>query len=210
LLFAGSAVAQRYAAEIQYVQLKSGTLDTQAAGGTFSVALNKNFAFETTLNFFPENNPYPSNPSNVRGGSRAIQGLFGVKARIIGTDRFTLSAKVRPGFVSYGNVVSSFYVYNPPSCTNSLTSFSCTSGSESESFISSGRKTAFAFDFGGVLDVTTSKHTFLSLEFGATTIHYPVVNPQLPENALPSTTVNGVSSLTTTNLQLSTGFGVRF
>jgi hypothetical protein len=215
LFFAGSALAQRFDAELHLSQLKNTTEMQQGAGGKFAYHLNKNFALEAILNFFPENNGYVTSTSSVRAG-RELQGLFGLKARLIGTDRFTFSAKLRPGFVTFGKVITPYEVsqlVNLP-CPPGESSCSNVQFANSIQYASSGRQTGFAFDYGGVLDVTTSKHTFLSLEFGATTVHFPEINPSIPRSAadLPSTLVSSPSAVarTTNNLQLNTGFGFRF
>ena len=196
---------------------------TLGAGGKFGFELNKNFTLEAVVNFFPQNglyspvvvpsgrtvSPAGSTTINAAGSSssgRLTQGLFGLKARIYGNDRFVLSAKIRPGVVSFGNVVTPIeQTFLPNLITSNVSTTTTFFG------VSSGRQTGFAFDYGAILDLDTGRHTFLSLEFGETMMHLPVVRPiGLPTNNLTSLVISAPSVRSTNNLQLSTGFGLRF
>ena len=82
-------------------------------GARFSFNFNDKIAFDAEGNFFPNKNVFQG-----LGEGRAVQGQFGVK---VGKrfKRFGLFAKVRPGFLSIGDVFS----FRPGS---SVTSFGFT------------------------------------------------------------------------------------
>ena len=152
-------------------------------GGRFGYNVHKNLAVEAEINFFPRGSGLFG--SNFFDGGRITQGLFGVKAgkRF---ERFGLFGKVRPGFVSFGNVL-----LNHDFSTFDVFRF--------------GRLTHPALDLGGVVEVYPSSRTLVRFDLGDTIIHYGK-----QDFILPSGTPFTFDSFTRHSVQFSVGFSFRF
>src|SRR5262245_855024 len=128
--------------------------DTQAGiGGRFTYNFNRSIAAEAEINFFPQRQFILS------ANGRAIQAQFGVK---LGKrfERFGLFGKVRPGFLSVGEVGSFLPV--PGS-----------QGSASTLNFKIEREAFFTLDMGGVLEFYPSRRTVVRFEAGDTAIRHP-------------------------------------
>jgi hypothetical protein len=157
-------------------------------GARVGYNLNSNFAVEAELNYFPRD--------RFAEGGRKVQGLFGVKAG----KRFEhvgVYAKLRPGFMSFSR---GDFTPRP----NAL----CVPTNIAPCF-ESGGTTNFALDAGGVLELHTSKKTFVRLDGGDTMIRFG-------RRLAPIRTNNNVLFIveaegeTTHNFQGGVGFGFRF
>ena len=152
------------------------TLTDVGIGGRLASNLTRNFAFEGEFNFFPDAKPT---------SDRRVQGLFGVKAgpRF---NRFGIFAKARPGFIRFGEVKSRSY--RVPDGYIATAYFPA--------------KTAFAFDFGGVIEFYHTPRVFTRFDIGETVIRTSQrsVYNQAPRNF----------TITNHRLQLSFGLGFRF
>lgn len=116
-----------------------------------------------------------------------LQGLFGVKAGQR-WEKFGLFAKARPGFMRFGEAsqpVGCIAISPPP--------LGC--------LLNAG-KTEFAFDLGGVVELYPSKRTVVRFDLGDTMIRY-----RGPFRRQGGGTAN---NLTSHNVQLNVGVGVRF
>lgn len=157
-------------------------------GGRVGYNVNSNFAVEAEFNYFPRD--------RFGEGGRKVQGLFGVRAG----KRFEhvgIYAKLRPGFVNFSR---GDYTPRP----NVLcVPFNIEPCFEPE------RTTNFALDAGGVLELHTSKKTFVRLDAGDTLIRFG-------RRLAPLRTNNNVVFIveaegeTTHNFQGGVGFGFRF
>lgn len=152
-------------------------------GGRFGYNLNRYFALEAEVNFFPRN--FDESISNLTGG-RITQGLFGVKAGIR-RERVGFFGKVRPGFASSGGAaIARFPDGNAPDPNNPF-------GFE---FI---RATQITLDIGGVVEIYPSRRTILRFDIGDTITRYPdIVFNTGPEDVYKH------------KVQFSAGFGFRF
>lgn len=116
-----------------------------------------------------------------------LQGLFGVKAGQR-WEKFGLFAKARPGFIRFSDVSSRIacpaVIPAPLGC-----------------LLASG-KTEFAMDIGGVAEFYPSKRTVVRVDLGDTLIRY-----RGPFGRPSGGTAN---NLTSHNVQLNVGVGVRF
>ena len=169
--------------------------DTQLGfGGRIGYNVNNTDAVEGELNFFPDAGTVGA---QLLGEGHNLQGLFGVK---IGKrfDKVGIFAKARPGFLSESNGDLQpqtqgvcILIFPPPvGCFDAV------------------RKTHFAFDVGGVVEVYPTKRTVIRFDLGDTIIHAGVrtVPAQL------STHLGAViiPAETTNNFQASIGFAYRF
>src|SRR6185295_13542945 len=109
LLISSPTMAQSTASRIELgPQVTTLTLFDEAGGdvtepgfgGRITYNVNRKLAFEAEGNFFPNKNVFFG-----LGGGRAVQGQFGVK---VGQrfSKFGVFGKVRPGFLSVGDVLS--------------------------------------------------------------------------------------------------------
>jgi hypothetical protein len=121
-------------------------------GGRVIYNLNRSFAAEAEVNFFPQRNLF-----NEAGGN-SIQGQFGIKAgkRF---EKFGIFAKLRPGFLSVGDVFSIV----PGPLVNGFP----TINTKIE------RETLFTLDMGGVLEFYPSKRLIVRIDGGDTVIRFP-------------------------------------
>src|SRR5437667_9812660 len=104
-------------------------VNNSGLGLNFGVNFHRSIGFDSEMNFFPE----PGDRATNQEGGRITQGLFGVKGGIT-REKWSLFAKVRPGFVSNGKAIIAVSPSPPP--------FSCTFG----------RLTHFATDIGGIFE----------------------------------------------------------
>ena len=158
-------------------------------GGRLSYNLNRHFALEAEVNFFPRD--YRKVRSNFTGG-RMTEGLFGLKAGLR-KNKFGIFGKVRPGFESSGRAeIARFPNGNGPDRQNPF-------GFEDM------RATQFALDVGGVFELYPSRRTIVRFDFGDTIVRYPGI----PFTQIPQGTIV-VKSLYSNKLQFSAGLGFRF
>src|SRR5215212_940274 len=151
----------------------------KGVGGRFTYNVNDHLAVETEVNFFLNENPrYTSR----RVGGKPVQALFGVKAgrRF---ERVGVFGKVRPGFISFSEVISLGLGGGPL-----LPEFS--------------RRTHFNLDLGGVFEVYPSRKVVLRVDAGDTIVRYG--EEQLPGALSP------FPGETRHNCPLSAGVGFRF
>jgi hypothetical protein len=78
-----------------------GGTDFSGFGGRFDWNLNRRLAFESQLDFFPENTP----PLLGIQGGKTVQAVFGVRAKVIQTRRFSVFGLIRPGFFHFTDVL---------------------------------------------------------------------------------------------------------
>lgn len=123
-------------------------------GGRLTYNLNRSLAAEAEVNFFPQKNLFAA------AGGNSIQAQFGVKAgkRF---EKFGIFAKLRPGFLSVGDVFS--VVPGPLVIVNGFP----TINTKIE------RETLFTLDMGGVLEFYPSKRLVVRIDGGDTVIRYP-------------------------------------
>jgi hypothetical protein len=156
-------------------------------GGRVTYNLTKNIGVEAEVTYFPKERflgiagPFSTVTGFDVGGKRT-EGLFGIKAgkRL---EKFGVFGKIRPGFMRFDQI---------PDCKNSTSR--CTSGSKSE----------FALDVGGVIEYYPSSHSFVRFDVGDTIIRYGKIN------TLPGFIPSQVGGGTTNNAQYSVGVGFRF
>ena len=162
--FASVAVAQSTKDKLEIgVQTTSLTLvqpdfflfdDTQTGiGGRVTYNFNRSIAAEAEINWFPERQPL------LNANGRMIQAQFGAK---VGKrfEKFGLFAKVRPGFLSVGDVIS--LGPGPPR-----------SGSIFPVDFRIERRSFFTVDVGGVLELYPSKRLVVRFDAGDTAIRHP-------------------------------------
>jgi hypothetical protein len=169
-------------------------------GGRVGYNFNRSLAAEAEVNFFPRERALDD--PNFTGG-RKLQGLFGVK---VGRrfEHFGLFAKARPGFVRFHDGDLQFRtdsaciaIFPPPlACFESV------------------RRTDFAFDAGGVLELYPSRHAVIRIDAGDTMLRSRAHNVPGREQFTPSgptfPTIFGVPAATTHNFQGSVGVAYRF
>ena len=164
ITFASVAVAQSTKDKIEVgVQTTSLTLvqpdfflfdDTQSGiGGRVTYNFNRSIAAEAEINWLPERQPL------LNANGSAIQAQFGAK---IGKrfEKFGIFGKVRPGFLSVGDVIS--LGPGPPR-----------SGSIFPVDFRIERRSFFTVDVGGVLELYPSKRLVVRFDAGDTAIRHP-------------------------------------
>lgn len=128
-------------------------------GSRITYNLNRNFALEAEVNFFPRD--FTQVRTDFTGG-RITQGLFGIKTGIR-KDKIGIFGKVRPGFVSSGGAVrSEFPNGNGPDPNNRFG-------------IKQIRATQLTLDVGGAVEFYPSRRTILRFDAGDTITRYPDV-----------------------------------
>ena len=176
-------------------------------GGRIGYNVTNNVALEAELNLFPDGDPFGDNeifdsPANdLFEDGYQIQGLFGAK---VGKrfEKVGIFAKARPGFLSARNGdlrprpgVGCIAIFPPPAgCFEPV------------------RKTYFAFDLGGVLEVYPSRRIVIRFDAGDTIVRFgdrtlplvftPLGNSFLAAFSLPAETTH--------NFQASIGVAFRF
>ena len=129
-----------------------GDVTQGGIGGRVTYNINRSFAAEAELNFFPQTQLFAG------AGGNSIQGQFGVKAgkRF---EKFGIFAKLRPGFLNVDDV----FTFIPGPVINGIP----TLDSKIE------RTIMFTLDVGGVLEFYPSKRVVVRFEAGDTVIRYP-------------------------------------
>jgi hypothetical protein len=134
----------------------------------------------------------PSSPTHL------MTGLFGAKVGIR-TEHFGFFGKVRPGFVSFGNVERSATEIIGPGLTSSVS-------------LRFARQTEKALDFGGVLEYYPSRHWALRWDVGdLVAFQEPSPIVTIIINGVPTTrTFGAFPPGTLNNFQFNTGIHYRF
>jgi len=171
-------------------------------GGRFGYNVNDNVAVEAEVNFFPSVETFKgevgfSSVAQIFGNGNNLQGLFGVKAgkRF---EKVGIFAKARPGFLSESNGDLQpktegvcIQIFPPPAgCFDAK------------------RKTFFAFDVGGVVEVYPSKRTVIRFDAGDTIVR--TGERIVPVGFSTHLAVAPIAAETTHNFQASIGFAYRF
>ena len=182
------------AGDFSSVSLESGT-NLSGLGGRFTYNLNRHIALEAAGYFFPGH--CDGCIGEVTG--HVTEGLFGVKAgkRF---QKWGVFGKARPGFMSFSK--GSFDIVP----TGGTGPFPFT--------IVVSRRTAFAFDVGGVVEFYPSKRIVVRFDGGDTILHYssrtfhsfsvdPITGALVP-------TQFTASGFTRHNFQFIAGVGFRF
>ena len=126
-----------------------GDVTSAGIGGRVTYNFNRFLAAEAEINFFPQKQFVLSSSSG------AVQAQFGVK---LGKrfEKFGLFAKVRPGFLSVGDVES--VTPDTVSVVNGLTTFN----------FKRERTNFFTLDAGGVLELYPSRRLVVRFDAGRT------------------------------------------
>lgn len=163
-----------------------------AVGGRVTYNLTDHLAVEAEANFFP----VVFDAFSTVVGGRALQGLFGVKAgkRF---RHFGLFAKARPGLISFSETERPV-----------IATFTGIDGSTFPfpNFVTE-RKTHFALDVGGVLEVYASRRVFARFDAGDTIIHYGRHDDF--SDSFDDLLIVSAPARTQHYLQISAGVGVR-
>ena len=127
-----------------------GDVTHAGVGGRVTYNFNQSIAAEAEINFFPQQQ------FALSANGKAVQAEFGVK---LGKrfEKFGIFAKVRPGFLSVGNVFS----LQPGPLDLSTFNFKVE------------RRTFLTIDTGGVLELYPSRRTVVRFEAGDTTLRHP-------------------------------------
>ncbi len=138
----------------------------------------RRFSLDGELNSTVTN---PPSATSLTGG-HVLEGFFGPKAGLR-KSKFGIFGKIRPGFASFGDVVKSI--------------------DRSTFTVQFGRRTQFALDIGGVLEIYASRRVSLRYDMGDTIVFYgrQVIFPP-PSPAFPG--------LAQHNFQFSSGILFRF
>ena len=157
-IFASAGVAQSKKDKVEIgVQTTSLTLFSPdfpgdvthaGVGGRVGYNFNQSIAAEAEINFFPQQQFILS------ANGKAVQAQFGVK---LGKrfEKFGIFAKVRPGFLSVGDV------------------FTAEPGPFSPSSFKFERRNFFTIDIGGVLELYPSRRTVVRFDAGDTALRHP-------------------------------------
>jgi len=199
-LFAGSerVFAQSEISKIEVgvqfstIRLGEMSITEPGFGGRFTYNVNKHVAVEAEGNFFPRD---PEDYFESLKGGHKTQAFFGIKAGTR-TRRVGLFLKIRPGLVNFSNLIR-----YPELCP-------CSPNPPPPKF----SETDFALDLGGVLEVYTSRRTFIRVDLGDTIVRS---NSGEKIELLGSVkqegyfVINSAIRSTSHNLQLNVGVGFR-
>lgn len=170
---------------VQVTSARSGEFDASdfGVGGRVAWRLANLIGVEAEIDWYPSDFPDP--PVFSRGRT---EGLFGAT---VGMDlgRVTPFAKVRPGFVRFGEAPEPFpciLIFPPP--------IACA--------MASGR-TVFALDVGGGVEVLATQKTFVRIDAGDRLLKYP--GPVFSNSGMVQT--NGFWSH---DFRFAAGGGLRF
>ncbi|MGZ7106775.1 MAG: hypothetical protein ACXVKC_15165 [Candidatus Angelobacter sp.] len=136
---------------------------------------------------------------NTTFRGRATMGLFGIKAGTR-TQHLGFFGKVRPGFISFTNVI------------RDETLVLGDTGSVTDASFRFATLTERTLDLGGVLEYYPARHWAFRWDFGDTLIFQEagpratVINPGFP----PAAPINVLPAQTVHNFQFSTGVHYRF
>ena len=148
-------------------------------GGYASYRFYQVFYFDSDVLYFPRG----ANSSGPHDGGTIFQGLFGLKAGVR-RNHFGIFGKVRPGFHSYSDALSSV------SQTGAL---------------GYSRSTNLVLDLGGIVEFYPSEHGTLRFEAGDTHIYFGTRDINIDGSVQPA----GGGKLRHT-IQFATGYGWRF
>jgi len=125
-------------------------------GGRITFNLNRNVALEAEINFFPN----PNLPA-VNSGGRLVQGQFGVK---IGKrfDKFGVFAKGRPGFLSFGKILTHTDTLVVPNFDGSPIVIP---------LLNPIRRNFFSVDAGAVVELYPSRRMLVRFDVGDTMVY---------------------------------------
>ncbi|HEX8127715.1 MAG TPA: outer membrane beta-barrel protein [Pyrinomonadaceae bacterium] len=155
-------------------------------GGRVGYNVTDYFGVEAELNFLPRRRVF----------GRMTQGQFGVKAGKRWR-KFGLFAKARPGFVSFGEVLT----------VVGQSSFTLSNGQVIVfPELDLKRRTVFSTDVGGVVEFYPARKLLVRVDVGDTLIHYRPKKIRLDEFQ----TLADLPSGTQHNLQVTTGVAYRF
>jgi hypothetical protein len=131
---------------VHYTLLRLRDFDTtdNGVGTRVTYNLTDNIGLEGEINFFPKERPNFALLS--ASNSRRTQGLFGVKYAIARSEGAGIFAKVRPGFVRFGE--GTVGAVTIPGATE------------------------FALDFGGVFELYASRNIAFRFDIGDTIIRF--------------------------------------
>lgn len=165
-----------------------GDVTEPGFGGRITYNFNRKVAVEAEGNFFPNQNVFQG-----LGEGRAIQVQFGVKAgkRF---KKFGIFAKLRPGFLSVGEVFSI-----EPGSTAVFDGYTLTDARI-------GRKTFFTTDVGGVLELYPSARAIVRFDAGDTILRY---GPRVEYDPLNVGQFIKTAARVTHNFHFTTGVGIR-
>lgn len=155
--------------------------------------ITNSLAAEAEFNYFGRNlstqaiNLGVNSTQSLPYSSSRTQGLFGVKYLPLRGDKFGIGGKVRPGFVHFVGSSTTAALLSPGFGTQLI------AGQIAQGY------NAFAMDFGGVFEYYPSRHFVARMDLGDTIVRV--------KGSDPGFQVNG---LTSSNIQLSVGFGFRF
>jgi Outer membrane protein beta-barrel domain len=175
---------------------------TPGFGGTFAYNLNRRIGLESTLDFYPGNSKTSFGRSIKPLGDwntgSILQGQFGVRVNVVQLKKLALFAKAKPGFISFSNVA---YEFQPGIGGIGIGNVSAIAG----------RQTGFALDFGGGVEVSPVKNTFLRFDAGDTYFQYPPFSTPL-DNGVPGSIqpIVGFSGSSVHTFQFSVGVGYKF
>jgi hypothetical protein len=164
--------------------LQNGVRTDLGPGGYVSHHIFSVFYLDGDVLYFPANRA----PGGAHDGGEILQGLVGVKGGIRG-NHVGFFGKVRPGFNSYSQAVTSFTAA-PPGQTDKY---------------AFGRSTNFVLDLGGIVELYPSEHSTLRLEAGDTHIFYGTNTVDI--NGIPTSFPgDGLKH----SIQFIVGYGWRF
>ena len=112
-------------------------------GGRFDWNLNRRFAFESQIDFFPQD----VSPRFQTQGGQTLQAVFGLRAKVIQTRQFALFGLMRPGLFHFTNVLDSGANPGDPLITRPATYFVLNLGGGIEYYPSA--RWVFRFDISG-------------------------------------------------------------
>lgn len=167
------------------IQRDGPTVGVQAepgAGGYASYRIYRVFYLDGDLLYFPRG----TSSASPHDGGTILQGTFGIKGGIR-RNHFGFFGKVRPGFNSYSDALSSV------------------SSQQGGLTMETARATTFVLDLGGIVEFYPAEHGTLRLEVGDTHLYFG--STTLNFNGVP-TPVPGYSLRH--SIQFTTGYGWRF
>jgi hypothetical protein len=160
-----------------------GVRTEPGVGGYASYKLYRVFYLDGDLLYFPR----PTNSSGPHDGGEILQGLLGIKGGIR-RNHFGFFGKVRPGFDSYSQALSSI-----------------TTNSSGQTTYGYGRSTNFALDLGGIIEFYPAERSTLRLEVGDTHYFFGTRNVEINGGNTPAPG-GGLRH----TIQFSFGYGWRF
>ena len=164
--------------------LQNGVGTDLGLGGYASRHIFSVFYLDGDVLFFPQNRA----PGGAHDGGEVLQGLLGLKGGIR-RNHVGFFGKVRPGFNSYSQAVTSFIAGAPGAAD----------------FYSYGRSTNFVLDLGGIVEFYPTERSTLRLEAGDTHIFYGTNTVDV--NGIPTSYPgNGLKH----SIQFIVGYGWRF